>query len=161
MLACLVTFLGAAMSQDDPDGGFGDISAFLPLNQPQSNVRIPSLTPEGAIKTLIEAETVTRIDDGNLRLKNMIITVFNKSGEPHLRVLTTSAIFNVETNILSSDKRTRSIHTDFVQEGDGMTFNTETRVGKMTGNVVTHVLKADDLGIVIPGDAPAKKETSN
>ena len=170
VLGLVSGFSGALFAQDEEPGkkeggkkpkeaksALEDIKDFLPLNLPQSGLTIPNLTEEGNLRSVIRAGTVTRIDDTNLLLGNLVISMYSESREIEFTMTTSAARFNVKTKVLESDVHTRVIHPDFVMEGDSMVFNTETRQGKMEGNVHMDVLReSPDLGV---GDSGGEEES--
>jgi hypothetical protein len=133
-------FVGAAQAQKAPSGdSLSVLQEFLPLDQPQHRLKIPSLDETGNLKSVIESLTVTRVDEKNLKLEELVISMYTESGEIEFVVESPFAMFDTESKVLSSDQRTTITHDDFVMVGDGMLFHTETRQGKMTGSVVTEV----------------------
>jgi Lipopolysaccharide-assembly, LptC-related len=60
---------------------------------------------------------------------------YTPEGQPDLTIELSEAILNLNTRILSSNERSAIKRSDFNIVGDSVEFDTNSRVGKLVGNV--------------------------
>ena len=65
----------------------------------------------------------------------MKITTFTPENQVDLRIDMRTSIFDLKTKILSSQERSTIRRTDFNIVGDSVEFDTNTRTGRLVGNV--------------------------
>ncbi|MFT5856095.1 MAG: hypothetical protein ACI8XO_003348, partial [Verrucomicrobiales bacterium] len=118
----------AADGEEEKEGKGLQINKLLPLNKPNLRVRIPGFDG-GKLSTMIEAATLTRIDDANLRLEDATIQMVPQELTIKLR----SALYNTEVAVLSSNESTTISSKQFTMVGDSMDFDTKTGKGQMIG----------------------------
>ena len=126
-----------AATREGKGGGEGEeavqskglqIGKLLPLNKPNLQVKIPGYD-KGKLATMVEAATLTRIDDVNLRLEDATIKLVPQELTIKLR----SALYNTEGAILSSNETTTVSSKEFTITGATMDFDTKTGRGRMVG----------------------------
>jgi hypothetical protein len=124
----------APNAPDDDGQGMKSILGVLPLGQKNIDVRIPSFH-EGQPSSFVRAGAMTRMDDQHLDLENTDIRMYGKERPDDLLVSIVTGQFNIDTQVLDSNQRSRVSRDDFQIEGDRMVFDTKSQQGKMEGNV--------------------------
>ena len=114
--------------------GLGPFGRMLPVGQRNLDVKIPSFK-DGRPNSLMRAGSMTRLDDDNMAIEKMDIRMFGLTKDRDVRVQLITGTYNMPSQILSSEERSRISREDFQMEGDSMVFDTKTQQGKMTGNV--------------------------
>lgn len=145
--------------------GLGAFGQLLPLGRKNLDVQIPSFK-DGIPSSILKAESLTRVDDSMMTMEQMDIWLYGSNRDSDMRVQLPLADYNMNTQILSSDERSRISRQDFQMEGDSMIFDTVTQQGKMTGRVEMIIFNTSSLVGSKPGAAdtsdgsPAAPETS-
>jgi hypothetical protein len=106
----------------------------VPALRPNLGVRIPSFA-NGTLSSMIEADSLTRLDDQRLFAENLAIELHGAQPKDKVDIDLISATFNMDTQILRSAERSKVRRADFELEGDSLIFDTATSQGRMTGNV--------------------------
>lgn len=106
----------------------------LPLQVDNFNARIPSFT-NGALTSLMLADTLTRRDDDNIDMKNLRITMKGTEGAPDLHVNMKTATYHMPSKVIYSMERSEVNRSDFDLKGDVLVFDTRSGQGKMSGHV--------------------------
>lgn len=96
---------------------------------------LPNYDLKGHLIGRFESATAARIDEDHVRFTNLKMTTFDERERPSLKVDMTNAILNLGTRVIDSNERTKIKRTDFEIAGDRMSFNTTTKLGKLSGNV--------------------------
>jgi hypothetical protein len=118
-----------------------------PVGQDMKGITIPQYDPQGHLTMRFSAETARKIDAHQVDLSALTIEFFEKDGKD-ITVVVPHGIFNLETKILSSDKKTSIKREDFDVVGQSATFDTAKRFGTMQGHVHTEIRNStptDDL----------------
>jgi len=77
-----------------------------------------------------------RLDDENIEFEGVKFTTFVPDTEkPDLEVIMKTSVFNLKTQILTSQVRTTVKRSDFEIAGDTMKFEMISRQGTLEGNV--------------------------
>lgn len=124
--------------------GLGSFGKVLPLGQKNLDVKIPSFK-EGRPDSLVRAGSMTRVDDNQMDMEKTDIRMFGETKEGDLRVQLPTAVYDMSTQIMTSDKRSRISREDFQLEGDTLVFDTRSRQGKMTGHIHMIIYDAETL----------------
>ena len=107
----------------------------LPIGHEAKGLVLPDFDPEGHLRGRFEAGTAHRIDQEHIGFKQLKITTYTPENQPDLTIDLSEAILNLKTRILSSKERTTIKSADFNIAGDSVEFDTNTRAGKLFGNV--------------------------
>ncbi len=120
---------GAGEEEGEEEQSKGlQVGKLLPLNKPNLRVKIPGFD-KGELATMVEAETLTRIDEVNLRLEDATIQLVPQELTIKLR----TALYNTDRAILSSNETTTVSSKEFTITGATMDFDTRTGKGRMVG----------------------------
>ena len=107
----------------------------LPIGHEAKGLVLPDFDLEGHLRGRFEAESAKRLDDVHIGFHVLKITTYTPENQPDLTIDLSEAILNLKTRILSSKERTTIKRADFNIAGDSVEFDTNTRAGKLFGNV--------------------------
>ncbi len=126
-----------------PPTGPARIASLIPLGRPVERVRIPSFSEEGLQASVLEAETVTRIDDDALSIAELRIVLFNPEGESDIRIGAPYATYLLQGELLSTPYPVTITKQDyFAARGTGLIFDYDAEWACLLGPVV---MVLDDL----------------
>lgn len=107
----------------------------LPIGHEAKGLVLPDFDANGHLVGKFEAGTARRVDEENVGFQNLRIVTFTPENQPDLQIDMPTSIFNLKTRILTSQERSSIKRADFSIEGDSVQFDTNTRTGRMIGNV--------------------------
>src|SRR5216110_3837319 len=107
----------------------------LPIGHEAKGLVLPDFDSEGHLRGRFEAGTAHRIDEGHVGFQHLKITTYTPESQPDLRIDMQTSVLDLNTRILSSQQRTTIQRTDFNIVGDSVQFDTNTRTGRLIGNV--------------------------
>jgi hypothetical protein len=107
----------------------------LPIGHEAKGLVLPDFDGEGHLRGRFEAGTAHRIDQEHVAFQHLKITTYTPESQPDLRVDMQTSVLDLKTRILSSQERTTIQRADFNIVGDSMQFDTNTRTGRLIGNV--------------------------
>lgn len=107
----------------------------LPIGHEAKGLVLPDFDGEGHLRGRFEAGTARRIDEEHVQFSALKIITYTPEARPDLTIVMNSSIFDLKTRILSSNEHTSVTRADFNIIGDAVEFDTNTRTGKLTGNV--------------------------
>jgi hypothetical protein len=107
----------------------------LPIGHEAKGLVLPDFDVEGHLRGKFIASTARRIDQEHIRFQDLKITTFTPESQVDLQIDMQTSVFDLKTKILSSDERAMVKRADFNIVGDAIQFDTNTRTGRMIGNV--------------------------
>ena len=107
----------------------------LPIGHEAKGLVLPDFDSEGHLRGRFEAGTAHRIDEGHVGFEHLKITTYTPESQPDLKIDMHTSVLDLKTRILSSQERTTIERADFNIAGDSMQFDTNTRTGRLIGNV--------------------------
>jgi lipopolysaccharide assembly outer membrane protein LptD (OstA) len=107
----------------------------LPIGHEAKGLVLPDFDVEGHLRGRFEAESAKRLDEVHIGFHGLKITTYTPESKPDLTIELSESILNLKTRILTSNERTLIKRTDFNIAGDSVEFDTNTRTGKLVGNV--------------------------
>jgi lipopolysaccharide assembly outer membrane protein LptD (OstA) len=107
----------------------------LPIGHEAKGLVLPDFDAEGHLRGRFEAESARRLDEYHIGFHSLKITTFTPENQPDLTIELSDSVLNLNTRVLSSNERTIIKRSDFNIAGDSVEFDTNTRVGRMVGNV--------------------------
>src|SRR6184192_3568402 len=107
----------------------------LPIGHEAKGLVFPDFDAEGHLRGLFEAGTAHRIDQEHIGFQQLKITTYTPDNQPDLQVDMHTSVLDLKTRILSSQERTTIQRADFNIAGDSVQFDTNTRTGRLIGNV--------------------------
>ena len=107
----------------------------LPIGHEAKGLILPDFDVEGHLRGKFEAVSAKRLDEYHVGFNSLKITTYTPENQPDLTLEFSEAVLNLTTRILSSKERTFIKRADFNIAGDSVEFDTNTRIGRMAGNV--------------------------
>jgi hypothetical protein len=107
----------------------------LPIGHEAKGLVLPDFDPDGRLKGKFEAGTARRIDQEHVSFQHLKITTFTPESQPDLRIDMQTSVLDLKTRILSSQERTTIQRSDFNIAGDSVQFDTNSKTGRLIGNV--------------------------
>jgi hypothetical protein len=96
---------------------------------------LPDFDLDGRLRGRFEASSARRIDDDHIGFHGLKIITYTPEKTPDLVIEISDSVLDLKTRILSSKQRTTIKRADFNIAGDSVEFDTNTRAGKLMGNV--------------------------
>ena len=137
-----------------------ELTAHFPIGREFKGLAIPSYTND-VLKSVMRADSVIRVDEQFLDLINLTVQVYNSKGEPETTISMTEASYDLIIGELASKTPSRIEQPRFTMTGDKMTFQTDSQVARLIGNVKLAVPDVGRLapGFGVPTGKPADKPT--
>ena len=107
----------------------------LPIGHEAKGLVLPDFDGEGHLRGRFEAGTAHRIDQEHIGFQHLKITTYTPENQPDLQIDMQTSVLDLKTRVLSSQERTTIQRADFNIVGDSMYFHTNTRTGRLIGNV--------------------------
>jgi hypothetical protein len=107
----------------------------LPIGHEAKGLVLPDFDGEGHLRGKFEAGTAHRIDQEHVGFEHLKITTYTPEDQPDLRIDMSTSVLDLKTRILSSKTRTTIQRADFNIAGDSVEFDTNSRTGRLIGNV--------------------------
>src|SRR5690348_2698341 len=126
-------FLSGSPSATPGDQNLANIP--LPIGHEAKGLVLPDFDLQGHLRGRFEAQSAKRLDEVHVGFHVLKITTFTPESQPDLTIELSESILNLKTRILSSNERSTIKRADFNIAGDSVEFDTNSRVGKLVGNV--------------------------
>ena len=107
----------------------------LPIGHEAKGLVLPDFDGDGHLRGKFEAGTAHRIDEEHVGFEQLTITTFTPEDQQDLRIDMSTSVLDLKTRILSSKTRTTIQRADFNIAGDSVEFDTNSRTGRLIGNV--------------------------
>jgi len=107
----------------------------LPIGHKAKGLVLPDFDADGHLRGKFEAGTAHRIDEGHVGFQQLKITTFTQEDQQDLRIDMSTSVLDLKTRVLSSKARTTIQRADFNIAGDSVEFDTNSRTGRLIGNV--------------------------
>src|SRR5213594_604378 len=107
----------------------------LPIGHEAKGLVLPDFDGEGHLRGRFEAGTARRIDQEHVGFQHLKITTYTPESQPDLQIDMHTSVLDLKTRILSSQERSTIQRADFNIVGDSVQFDTNTRTGRLIGNV--------------------------
>src|SRR5947199_5754504 len=107
----------------------------LPIGHEAKGLVLPDFDGEGHLRGRFEAGTARRIDQEHVGFQHLKITTYTPESQPDLQIDMHTSVLDLKTRILSSQERSTIQGADFNIVGDSVQFDTNTRTGRLIGNV--------------------------
>ena len=107
----------------------------LPIGHEAKGLVLPDFDADGRLKGKFEAGTAHRIDQEHVGFQQLKITTYTPQNETDLRIDMRTSVLDLKTRILSSKERTTIQRSDFNIAGDSVQFDTNSKTGRLIGNV--------------------------
>jgi len=107
----------------------------LPIGHEAKGLVLPDFDGEGHLRGKFEAGTAHRIDEEHVGFQHLKITTYTPEDQQDLRIDMSTSVLDLKTRILSSKERTTIQRADFNIAGDSVEFDTNSKTGRLIGNV--------------------------
>ena len=107
----------------------------LPIGQEAKGLVLPDFDTEGKLRARFEAGTAKRVDADRIVFSSLKMTTYTPDEQPDLSIEMPQSTLHVASRVISTDQRTTITRRDFSIAGDKMEFDTNSRQGKLVGNV--------------------------
>src|SRR6266700_2403126 len=107
----------------------------LPIGHEAKGLVLPDFDGDGHLRGRFEAGTAHRIDQEHIGFQHLIITTYTPENQLDLQIDMHTSVLDLKTRVLSSQERTTIQRADFNIAGDSVYFDTNTRTGRLIGNV--------------------------
>ena len=107
----------------------------LPIGHEAKGLVLPDFDGEGHLRGKFEAGTAHRIDQEHIGFQHLKITTYTPENQHDLQIDMRTSVLDLTTRVLSSQERTTIQRADFNIAGDSVYFDTNTRTGRLIGNV--------------------------
>jgi hypothetical protein len=107
----------------------------LPIGHEAKGLVLPDFDGEGRLRGRFEAGTAHRIDQEHIGFQHLKIITYTPESQPDLQIDMHTSVLDLRTRVLSSQERTTIQRADFNIAGDSVYFDTNTRTGRLIGNV--------------------------
>src|SRR6266446_2851244 len=107
----------------------------LPIGHEAKGLVLPDFDGEGRLRGKFEAGTARRIDQEHIGFQHLKITTYTPESQPDLQIDMHTSVLDLKTRVLSSQERTTIQRADFNIVGDSVQFDTNSRTGRLIGNV--------------------------
>ncbi len=107
----------------------------IPQGHDSKGLKIPYFDGNGKLQMSFMIGVADRLDEDHIQMKMLRVETFNEKGESEMVIDLPSSVLDLNTRIISTSERATVKRADFEITGKTMEFNTETKQGKMGGNV--------------------------
>src|SRR3984893_16085122 len=107
----------------------------LPIGHEAKGLVLPDFDGDGRLRGKFEAGTAHRIDQEHVGFQHLKITTYTPESQPDLQIDMHTSVLDLKTRILSSQERTTIQRSDFNIAGDSVQFDTNSKTGRLSGNV--------------------------
>jgi hypothetical protein len=107
----------------------------LPIGHEAKGLVLPDFDGEGHLRGKFEAGMAHRIDQEHIGFQQLKITTYTPEDKPDLQIDMSTSVLDLKTRILSSKERSTIQRSDFNIVGDSVVFDTNTKTGRLVGNV--------------------------
>jgi len=121
-------------SRPKPDEGIKDVP--IPEGHDAKGLVLPEYDIQGRLRGKLQAGVTRRLDAQNVEFQGVKFTTYVPETEtPNLDITVDKAVFNLKTQVLTSNVRATVKRSDFEISGDSMRFEMLTRQSTIEGNV--------------------------
>jgi hypothetical protein len=107
----------------------------LPIGHEAKGLVLPDFDLQGRLRGRFEAVSAKRLDEEHVGFHALKITTFSPENQTDLTIELSESVLNLKTRILTSNERSTIKRADFNITGDSVEFDTNSRTGKLLGNV--------------------------
>lgn len=137
-------------------GGMSALGRMVPAGFVNKGVVVPSLNAQGKLASVMNAETVTRLDDDRLAAGGVRIKILGQTPADALDVQLKSAVFHMAEQVVRSGEKSVVSRADVYTEGDSMVYDVQTSKGSLRGRVRTLIYDKRTQGAPAATPAPAQ-----
>ena len=117
-----------------PEEGIKDVP--IATGHDAKGLVLPDFDVKGHMRGKLQAGVTRRLDEQNIEFLGVKFTTFTPDTEvPDLEISMDKSVFNLKTQVLTSNVRSTVKRADFEVAGDTMKFEMVSRLGSLEGNV--------------------------
>jgi hypothetical protein len=117
-----------------PEEGIKDVP--IATGHDAKGLVLPDFDAKGHMRGKLQAGVTRRLDEQNIEFLGVKFTTYTPETEtPDLEISMDKSVFNLKTQVLTSNVRSTVKRADFEVAGDTMKFEMVTRLGSLEGNV--------------------------
>jgi hypothetical protein len=117
------------------EGGGGRLNLPLLKDHPAKGLKAPYYDKDGRLEMMFTVGDAVKTDNDHVSMKGAQVETYNEEEEIEMTVQLPESVLNLSTRVISSNTRATIKREDFTLVGDGLEFNTLTKLGALTGNV--------------------------
>ena len=115
--------------------GPSKMSLPIPKGHDSKGLKIPYFDNVGKLQMTFTIGVANRLDEDHVRMSELVVETFDEEGKREMLIDLPSSILDLNTRVISTNERVLIKRHDFEITGKSMDFNTETKRGKLAGNV--------------------------
>jgi len=117
-----------------PEEGIKDVP--ITSGHDAKGLVLPDFGLDGRLRGKLSAGVTRRLDDQNIEFQGVkFITFLPETERPDMEISMSTSVFNLKTQVLTSNVRSTVKRADFEVAGDTMKFEMVSRLGTLEGNV--------------------------
>jgi len=132
----------------------------IPLHHNAQGVKLPYFDNRGKLQMYFSIAMATRVDMDHLDMNNAYMQTYDEKGVPDATVFMKRSLLDLNTRIVTSDIPVTVRRSDFEIVGQKMVFNTQNRVGRMTGHVRMVIFNRQEMSRPTPSPSPTMARPS-
>ena len=106
----------------------------IPVGHDAKGLKIP-YAEAGKLQMIFTIGIANRLDEDHVKMSDLRIETFNDNGEREMLIDLPRSVLDLNTHVVSTKERVTIKRSDFEITGQAMQFNTDTKQGKLAGNV--------------------------
>jgi hypothetical protein len=122
----------------------GKINLPVPVGHDAKGLKIPYYDEAGKLQMTFNIGVASRIDESRVQMSELFLETYEDDGAPGMMIQLPTSVLDVNTRILTTEKSVTIRRSDFELTSERMEFNTQTRQGKLAGNVRMLIYNLDD-----------------
>lgn len=111
-----------------------ELTELFPIGREFKGVAIPNYN-KNVLNTVMRSDSITRIDEQFLDLRNLVISIYNNEGKPETTITMARASYDLILGELVSKTPSKIEQPKFTMTGNKMTFKTESQISLLEGDV--------------------------
>ena len=135
-------------AEDEKKGAEGkpvELNLPIPVLHGAKGVKLPYFDQKGKLQMDFSIDSAYRIDLGHLEMKGVKMQTYDESGKVEMMIDLQRSLLDLTTRIITSDEPVTIRRSDFEITGDTMQFDTQTKSGKMVGQVRMLIFNLSDM----------------
>ena len=135
----------AAKQEKRTETGVSKMALPIPKGHDAKGLKIPYFDEvTGKLQMTFTIGVANRLDEDHVRMSALQVETFNADGEREMLIDLPTSILDLNTRVISTQERVTIKRSDFEITGQSMEFNTETKQGKLAGNVRMLIYNLDE-----------------
>ena len=126
----------------------------LPVGHDAEGSTVPNRDARGRLQMMFYIKKALRVDLHHLSMERTYMVSYVDKGMPDTNVYMTRSVLDMDSEVVTSDVPVVVSRADFVIVGQKMIFNTQTRVGQMSGHVRMVIYNRQDTSEPSPSPSP-------